>query len=81
MRQNAIINQLVSPSFYLLYFIVHSNIRTPYTNKPYLLAKRRDLIRNFTNIHFVRFRGCIILSLSVFATKGKNEYLKYDDNP
>lgn len=46
----------------------------------YLITNRRDLVRNFANIHFVRFRGRLILNLPVFATKTINAYLKYEDS-
>lgn len=46
----------------------------------YLITNRRDLVRNFANIHFVRFRGRLILYLPVFATKTINAYLKYEDS-
>ena len=45
----------------------------------YLITNRRDLVRNFANIHFVRFRGRLILNLPVFATKTINAYLKHED--
>jgi len=46
----------------------------------YLITNRRDLVRNFANIHFVRFRGRLILNLPVLATKTINAYLKYEDS-
>lgn len=73
---------MVNITCHSLVFVQMSN-KVIYTNMCnaafYLITNRRDLVRNFANIHFVRSRGRTILNLPVFATKNINAYLKYED--